>query len=441
MKIKYYRSPQADFGGPMNKWILKSADIESILQRIQITPWDGSPFCHLPAAAPQPGPAIMDSEDLGKAVEAISRPDVVMGLIHWPPLYSDASWFYGAGGDAPFAYVKASDGAFEISWPVEKNHLVNVVETVLSIKDPLTLDGFALSLDLNGLGAFSTIVDLIQEGALISALNRRPPSPALFDADALLSCFERGNCEIDLRWMVQRMQFMSPVKLSLGREGLDKSLHEFERQGFIVKEGALYRPMSSFYTACTLLGSCSGLCALSMRCRNGSAGTATWDRQHISAMRGMGSLWLFEFADVTAKDCKVTIGDVNADLLRERVMSAVMISCRKEAPPVPKEKPGAAKQSCPSCGAGLPAAAKFCSACGQKTETPKPVQPKAASLQSCPQCGAALAAGTKFCTHCGARGVASVETPQPAVKAVCQKCGASGMEGKKFCTKCGSPMG
>lgn len=48
-------------------------------------------------------------------------------------------------------------------------------------------------------------------------------------------------------------------------------------------------------------------------------------------------------------------------------------------------------KQCPSCGAAVGAADRFCSACGQKLET----------AVFCPACGAKVNAGDRFCSGCG----------------------------------------
>ena len=60
------------------------------------------------------------------------------------------------------------------------------------------------------------------------------------------------------------------------------------------------------------------------------------------------------------------------------------------------------KYICPTCGAGIPENAKFCSSCGAKFE--KPVSDNSAETSSkCPKCGADIESDAKFCTACGAK--------------------------------------
>ena len=61
------------------------------------------------------------------------------------------------------------------------------------------------------------------------------------------------------------------------------------------------------------------------------------------------------------------------------------------APDAPTAEGGAAP--CPTCGAAMPAGAKFCMNCG----TARPV------AKFCPECGTKAEAGAKFCMNCGTK--------------------------------------
>ena len=89
--------------------------------------------------------------------------------------------------------------------------------------------------------------------------------------------------------------------------------------------------------------------------------------------------------------------------------------------PANNQAGGAATVTCASCGASMPAGAKFCNQCGKEMLPPGTVV--------CPKCGAKLAAGSKFCNECGAKLVS-----------VCVKCGKELAPGAKFCNECGAPQ-
>ncbi|MBN1659998.1 MAG: zinc-ribbon domain-containing protein [Anaerolineae bacterium] len=70
-----------------------------------------------------------------------------------------------------------------------------------------------------------------------------------------------------------------------------------------------------------------------------------------------------------------------------------------------------------------------------------PYQPpdQPAAGQPCPSCGANLVGAFKFCPHCGAEIPAPTPPPQPEAKETCAHCGAELRAGAKFCVKCGTP--
>ncbi len=84
---------------------------------------------------------------------------------------------------------------------------------------------------------------------------------------------------------------------------------------------------------------------------------------------------------------------------------------------------GAARISCPKCGASNLSNAKFCNECGAKVEA-------AGQTVPCVKCGAQLHAAAKFCVECGSR----QEKPK------CANCQAELAPGTKFCNECGTKV-
>ena len=106
----------------------------------------------------------------------------------------------------------------------------------------------------------------------------------------------------------------------------------------------------------------------------------------------------------------VQVGQVFAGAMNQNMAP------RQPAAPAPAP---AQTIACASCGAQVPASAKFCTECGKN---PQPAG------ETCLGCGATVAAGAKFCPECG-----------KPLQQVCSKCGAK-VTGK-FCPECGTPAG
>lgn len=407
------RPPQPD------RWNLTAAEITEMLRRTGVEPRHGSPFLRLDGAGPvSPATlAIEDTPDIREATLRIGRPDIILGLLHMPPGEPDVTWLYGAAGDQRFAVHRRDGGMWHrIVWPVQGTTLAEIMETAVSIREAAVTDAFALSLDRRGFETLAVIVDFFQEEALRSAMQRRMPAVPRFDMDDLFCCCQRNLRGIDLRWMVQRSKLISPVRLSPDPEGLNAGLGSLVDQGMLTQQGTLFAPSPRFYAACTLLAGCSGFFALSTRRRTVRRdGTDDWDFQHMASMRGIGSLWLLEFTDISKSGFTVKLGDVTADLLHERVVAGLL---PPERPPVPDDR-FASPMCCPDCGSRLQPPAKFCPNCGRKMmetvevvetwdvvpELPPPAPPKPAGPETseitCAACNAVMASGKKFCTRCG----------------------------------------
>ena len=78
---------------------------------------------------------------------------------------------------------------------------------------------------------------------------------------------------------------------------------------------------------------------------------------------------------------------------------------------------------CIKCGAVIPANAKFCFECGEKTSPPV-----VENEMICPKCGAEITKG-KFCLECGASLICQ-----------CTNCKAELPQGAKFCFECGTKV-
>jgi hypothetical protein len=393
-----------------NRWTLRAAEICDLLRDAEIEPWLGSPFMHLtsPTKGSAPSSDTQDTPEVRKALTHIARPDIVLGLLHYPPETPDVTWFYGVAGDQHFAAYRQEDDNHHIVWPVGSQTLVQLLETALAIDQPAVTDGFSLSLDRSAFETLTVIVDIIQEGTLLAALNRQPPPQPKFDADDLFKCYKRNLRGIDLRWMVQRAKLLSPVPLTSNLEKLNQGIEYFGEYGLLTREGDLYSPTKRFNTACTLLSACIGFCALSTRRHAPQPeDDSVWDLQHVAALRGIGSLWLFEFTNVTSTNFSLKLGDITSSLLHERLQAGFISPTPQTAPP-PIDSP-AKDRICQNCGTRLKPNTSFCSKCGAKvsietsTKKPQPASPPVAdTVTQCPKCGAPLPEGIKFCTKCGA---------------------------------------
>ncbi|MNO53935.1 Double zinc ribbon [compost metagenome] len=86
-------------------------------------------------------------------------------------------------------------------------------------------------------------------------------------------------------------------------------------------------------------------------------------------------------------------------------------------------------KTCPGCGTGNAADARFCSGCGRSFEPPQ-AEGLPANRMACRSCGEQVVPGAKFCPHCGTSLIIQ-----------CAGCGHVLQPGQKFCPECGTRAG
>jgi hypothetical protein len=421
----------------MNRWTLTTSDIAQLIRNAKIEPWLGSPFRRL-EIPPQSSAAstTQTTPEMLEAVSKIARPEVVLGLVNYPPEEPEFSWFYGISKDQEFTQYQEKDvDGYEITWPIKVQGLFDTIESCLALDQPAVTQEISLHLDRNGFETLAAIVDIIQEDALVAFLNRMPSPPSRFDAVSLMECCYRTLGQTDLRWMVYRVKFISPIDLTPSLEDIGEGLESLREKGLLLQNGYHYSPTKRFGLICSLFGACNGFCSLSTR-RRVPLGQNVWDQQHMAALRGINSLWLLEFTDITSADFTVRVSDVTPGLLGDRLRTGLLLRKTQVAsPPPPKERPTTKPALQPEVS---------------RMSSPPPSPGSSAQIKPPPQmevrctkCGATLSANSKFCTKCGAPvGMASssVKTPEAPVDRICSKCGSKVRQGKKFCTECGAPV-
>ena len=89
-------------------------------------------------------------------------------------------------------------------------------------------------------------------------------------------------------------------------------------------------------------------------------------------------------------------------------------------------------QRCENCGAEMPDALLFCTACGNK-------MPVVEEHEVCGHCGGSMPKGMRFCTECG-KPLPFVAPVEKVAKKACPACGAKLKKKDSFCTECGAQL-
>ncbi len=384
----------------MNTWTLSGSDLVGFLDETAASPAMGSPLLGLEAPPRQGRPPSVDNRPaLADALARIVRPDVVLGMVLYAPAREpEYSWFYAHEGDAGFAFHRDDgDDRHEIAWPMDRYVLLESSQAVLSSELLPKGGGTALVLDRNEFEAMAAIVDVMQENALVGLLYRDPSREMRFSENDIVATCNLSRQSPDPRWMVPRATLFAPIGLSFSEESVRGGLESLVRSGLAAREGGFYSPGSELGLACSLLGVCNGLCAMSVRRKRRARDDGSgWDHTHFAGMRGAdGSLWLFEFTNIESDAFEVELTSVSESVMHGYFKAAVSsgrVPSRptgdapgeapaKEEPPrldQPAAAPSRAAHApestgaryCRRCGAPLPSGAGFCSACGEEVRKP-----------------------------------------------------------------------
>jgi hypothetical protein len=423
----------------MNRWTLTTSDIAQLIRNAKIEPWLGSPLRRLEISPPSAAASLTQTTpEMLEAVSRIARPEVVLGLVNYPPEEPEFSWFYGPSGGQNFALYQERDvDGYDIIWPINGQDLFETVDSSLALGQPAVNQGISFFLDRNGFETMVAIIDIIQEDALVAFLNRMPPQVSRFNAVSLIECCYRTLQQTDLRWMVYRIKFISPTDFVPSLENIGEGLETLREKGLLMQNGYQYSPTKRFGLICSQLSACHGFCGLSTRRRTTRPiGESAWDHQHMAALRGINSLWLLEFTDIISTDFSVRVSDVTPGLLRDRLYTGLLLPKTQVTSPPPL------KEMATIISVPKPEASRVSPSPPPPISSPQPKLTPRVEVH-CPKCGAAVSPNVNFCTQCGApvRTVpSSAKTPETPIDRICSKCGARVRQGMKFCTECGSPV-
>lgn len=449
----------------MNRWTLTTAEISYLLKDFRIEPGSGSPFQGL--RPPQEGftsASFENEKELMNAFVALLQPEAIHGLVSYTPDEQPSySWFYGDSIGSSFAFHSEKD-THQIAWPVDILSILEILELPLNLLNTNEIDEISFILDRRGLETMAAIIDLIQEQSLTSLLERSLSPEIRFDEKDLLDCLNHNIKSTDFRWMIPRTMIFSPIRLKYTSEDIIQGMEWLHAKGLLTLREGRYALSPPFGIVCSLLGSCSGLSALSSRRQQIiNKDNKDWSLQHLAALKGIdNSLWLFEYTDITSDDFHVEIQNTTGRSLNERLQSEFFPSGKPAAPPpsIPSIPPQPELKSinepfCPNCGTQLKPKASFCTKCGARVEqthrdkqqastTPPPtLQSSPRPTTNCSNCGAEISSNSKFCTKCGTSlGQTKTRSHPPIVPdvVICSKCGVKLSPNVKFCTRCGSPI-
>jgi Double zinc ribbon len=362
------------------------------------------------------GPKTADPE-LIQAIEWVSEPRLELGLLLSPSVDGDIIRFYRgleADSDALAGHRDDGAGTHHFAWTQESD-LMPLISTCLMFDIPAEPVNISLELDPTEFQTFLGVVDCAREFALESLLNRDPGLERTLTASKILEAFKKSAGARDPRWLVGLAGPASPFDFALDRNRVELSLRSLADRGLLESSSGGWALSPRMQVICQALSSPLASCIMY---RRHLTGDQQWERDHLMAIRGMGSQWLFRFRGLDSSDPRVLVRDTSNeevelaiseqfqewDLPRageqpaanaakpERKKRKKKREVGKDSTP-DKAAPTIAGTSCTKCGVQVPAGAQFCRKCGTPVGTPDPWR--------CPSCGTEIHPGMKFCRKCG----------------------------------------
>jgi hypothetical protein len=358
----------------VHEWTGSGELLCSLAQAYQLQPWSGSPLLGTePALAP---PLISLPEGFGGVLHRVTRPELRLDLTHVPPAGAARVSCFGVSGSDWLACHWQEDDRHHLAWPATRSWLARPLLASVDGPSESTSPGTRLTCDRAGYETIAGVADLLQHESLAAQLDGRPIREPVFAATDLLAAFLHPRAAHDLRWMSARARRVAPVPLVPSPASLEAGLAELARAGWTRSTGGSWRLEPPLRTAAESFGHTSAWFAVSRRVRErtGDGGIA-WRRAHAAVLRARDRLWIFDFAQLSATDFRVDLGDaplVSVRALVDRLLAPLAPTRPAEEPVRPAPQP------------------------------PRPAPPPAAE-PTCAACGARARRGVKFCTSCGAR--------------------------------------
>lgn len=374
------------------KWSLTGHELAALMDKNSIRVSLVSPLktVEYDPTAKVKGPKTADPE-LIKAIEWVSEPRLEMGLLLSPSVDGDIIRFYRgleADSDALAGHHDDGAGTHHFAWTSEKD-LMPLISTSLMFDIPSEPVNISLELNPTEFQTFLGVVDCARESALQSLLDRDPGLERTLTAGKVLEAFQKSATAQDPRWLVGLAGPVSPFKFALDRNRVELSLRSLADMGLLESCSGGWELSPRMQVVCSALGSPLASCIMY---RRHLTGDQQWEREHLMAIRGMGSQWLFRFRGLDSSDPRVLVRDTS----NEEVELAISEQFHEWDIPQAAEQPAAATTSKPRRKKGQT----------KPVVTREPAPPEdapAGAAKFCRKCGTELNPGAAFCRKCGTK--------------------------------------
>ena len=391
------------------------------------------------------------NEGLQRALWVLADPTVKIGACFGNADTLGAGGYYARRNgreDELVMYLRQESGNHLLSFFHSPRSLAEAADRQVGFAPVSHVPQFALEASFKEYVVLLALMDARRTRYLEAMLQRRPAGPDEFIAEAVRPMLDRSETHHDIRWLVPLLQITAPIPAQVADEEIAPLLERLASRGYLQPGDTIpgayrFHPqledlVGSFLTLVSFFY--LGLARL-------QPSEEAWETTNFAAFRSLDTLWVVDYLDLQAADPRVQVF-ASSDLDLRQALAALL------------SESGLGGQKCPACGSAL-VAEEVCLQCGARVPRPAPAAPAAAPAPAtpapqavaagplpqavpagpppqagpvCPSCGAVLAPAARFCNHCGAQISAP---PAPA----CRACGAPMAPGQRFCTRCGAQVG
>jgi predicted nucleic acid-binding Zn ribbon protein len=350
------------------------------------------------------------SAEQRRALSAVCRPALGLGVLLSPPHGLDLVWFFDGGKpEDPLVRYQIDAGGEHHFREVGEEALLDAIRACLHLQTPAAAGEFTLAMSA---GEFQTIIGLTdanREQSLRSLLDRLPDPERTFTVAEVWGALTNARSSGDRRWLTPVVQALAPFDFTINEEACAGGLEALARRGVLEPQADEWRLTDTGRVLCAALATPIGYAALHGRWaeRSGPA-----RREHVAALRTLESLWLLTFQDLDSPRPSIELRPVSGEEA-DLAFSERVFEWRRTARTIaPGSTATEGERRCSACGVTIDAGARFCSQCGapvlkveqsRKTGSTEPIPKVSAAERRCPKCSKVVPANKKFCTVDGTR--------------------------------------
>jgi len=349
-----------------------------------------------------------------------------------------------------FCRPDGEDG-WDIAFPYGPAYLRGMIDETLSLTPGPPPPEHSVDFNYKEYILLAALVDVLRRRSLEGLLRHEPVNAGEIGFDEILAAVEDGLRHGDTRWMVALGNTVSPFEFSLQASDLEGLMRALQLRGFVVagsKAGRIV-PTDALTELAASLRMMPAFAAFELTFIKAAD---VFEINYFAAVRGLDTVWLFDFFELATAFPRVSLMQVNGEELGMMVDKLFEESCEKserlllsrkqavrveqpveatrapspptlrglKAPPTMGKmagvaQPEPARATVVEIAAADPAPAAEVSGGAVPPSPERPAEPVAAAPAEtpCRTCGLPVIVGKKFCRHCGKPMPAESPPPQP----------------------------